>query len=243
MATYYLRGLNSTVVSATATVDQLSATLGTTASAGTSVKNAKNANNFVLVPGVASSTAVTAIPQATPSSRGWIFDSSVAGTYAAGTWTLTAVLTSTSASGTADLYVNAWIVTATTTAVTSVAAIASGQTANFTPSLTTTAYTATFSPGAVTLAAGQYLYIELYLDVTVAGSSNTGTESIRVDSPSGLISQLVTPTFTAARALSQSLTSSLTPTATVSIVQTLAPVASLTTTTSQKALLLNLLGS
>lgn len=204
--TLYLRSTQSTVVTSTTTVKQLTTAQGTALNTGTSVKNAKTTGTFIFTPGTASSTT-TLTPGSTPNNKGWIFDAQTATTYAAGNWTVTVESTNSSASGTATMNVSAWVVTATTTAVTSVTQIASNVTStSFTPSTTAgTNYTVTFNPGQVTVGSGQYLYFEIYFQVTAGGSSTTGTQTIDLDDTTGTATKIVTPGV----ALSQSLNANL----------------------------------
>lgn len=203
--TLFLRTLASAVVSGTASVKLLSLTQGgATNTANTTVKNAKTISTWQFIPGTAANIT-TFTPGTTPNSKGWILDGSVAGTYANANWVVTFEGLNTSATPTSGAAVEAslWVVTATSTTVTSVSQVANAvASATFTPSLSATTATVTItSPGVVTLLANQYLYLELYFTTTVAGSSISGTESISLDDNGANASKIVTPTFTPAPTL------------------------------------------
>lgn len=194
----YLRSTQSTVVTGTATCNSLSTTQGTSVFTGTSIKRAKNTGTWQFIPGTANNTT-TFTTGTTPNTKGWLFDGAVAGTYAAGTWTATIETVDTSASGTANVKVSVWVVTATTTAVTSVTQLCNAvASSSYTPSTTKGTHTVTFSPGTVTLTSGQYLYMEVYFNNTVASSSTTATETIEIDDTGTGASNLLTTSFTVA---------------------------------------------
>jgi len=195
--TLYLRTTQSTVVSGNTNVREMSMTQGSsTDTTSTTINHAKNTGTWQFIPGTAPNTTLYTL-STTPNSKGWIFDGSTPGTYANANWTFTFEGLNTQKKGTMEIMVSLWKVTASSTAVTSVTQIAEGAASpSFTPSTSATTATVTISsPGAVTLAANQYLYLEVYLDVTTAADASSSTESISLNDNGANASRLVTPSF------------------------------------------------
>ena len=194
----FLRSIASAVVSANAAVDQLSLTQGAAASTGTSIANGTVAATWPYVPGTASTTA-TGTPTINPVSKGWLFDGTVKGSYATGIWTFDIATSNTSATGVAVDQVVLFLVTATTTAVTKVLIpVGTRVSSTYTPTLAVTSHqTSSVSVPAFNVAANQYLYLEVYFKTNTAGTVAGAVQTLIVDAPSGLVSQVTTPFFTA----------------------------------------------
>ena len=160
--TLYVRSSNSAVVTGTASVELLSTTAGTTANPIQNIRNGKYLQVIQAIPGTTLNIAVKNT-SSVPTSQGWIFDGSAVGSYAAGNWVITVADLNSSATGTQSMQGQLWVVTATTTAVTSVNAFTGVlSSASFTPATTITTQTLTFSAPQITLTANQYIYLELY---------------------------------------------------------------------------------
>jgi len=202
--TLYFRSTQSTVVSDTATVKQLLETAGTADNTGTTIKHGKNADTWQFIPGTSGNTTTYTIPS-TPNSKGWIWDESSPGDFASNQWTIDVDIIDTSATGTAVIKAQVWKVTATTTAVTSVTNLSVIlETAGFTPPTAQTRKTLTFNPGAFSLAANEYIYAEVYLQMTAAGGAATGAMTKVLDSPSATLQgRIVTSDFTPANQVPQ----------------------------------------
>lgn len=194
--TLYVRSSNSAVVTGTLSVELLSTTAGTVANPIQNVKNGKLIQVTQFIPtviGNVSSKSTSSVP----TSQGWIFDGSAAGSYAAGNWVITVADLNSSATGTQSMQGQLWVVTATTTAVTSVNAFTGVlSSASFTPATTITTQTLTFSAPQITLTANQYIYLELYLNQTVAAATTAAANSLNYDSPTaGQQTFITTPNF------------------------------------------------
>lgn len=195
--TFYFRALSSTVVSANANMVQLSETPGSADNTGTSILHAKNANTWQFVPNVAGNTTTLAIG-ATPNSQGWIWDGAAGGGFAAAPWTIDVDVVSVTADGTAVIKAQVWKVTANPTTVTQVTNL-SGilSSASFTPSTSQARRTLSFTPGAITLNANEYLYVEVYLTMTVAaGGNGSAMTHVLGSSNASLQGRIVTSEFT-----------------------------------------------
>jgi hypothetical protein len=196
--TLYFRSTASTTVSGNSAVDQLSETAGSSNNTGTTIKHAKNVNTWQFIPDTSGNTTTYAIPS-TPNSKGWIWDGSLPGSFANAQWTINVDVKDSSATGTAVIKAQVWKVTATSTAVTQVTNL-SGilSSASFTPSTSESRKTLTFTPAAFLLDTGEYIYAEVYLQMTVAGGSSTGAMTKILDSSSGTLQgNIVTSDFTA----------------------------------------------
>jgi len=208
----YLTSTASTVVSANASVAQMSLTPGAAATTGTSIANGTVAGTWQYIPGTASQATLGG-GVVTPTSKGWIFDGIAPGSYATGIWALACADSNTSNTGVAVEQFQLFLVTATTTTVTKVSQIFSSKTSSaYTPTLTATAHNiGSGSIAGFSVAAGQYLYVEAFFKTNTAGTSASAVNSLVLDAPSGAVSQLTTPVFTAAGGtlFSQSLTAGL----------------------------------
>ena len=193
--TLYLRTTASTVVTGSTSVEELSSTQGSATNTSSSILTLLLPGTWQFVPGTTGNLTSYTLA-ATPDTKGWIFDGSTPGTYDNGNWTFTFEGLNTTSAGTAVIKASLWVVTATTTAVTSTRLVAEGAASPaFTPSTSATTATVTIaSPGAVTLGASQYLYLEVYLDMT-SGGGLLSEESISLNDNSANASRLVTPPF------------------------------------------------
>jgi hypothetical protein len=175
--------------------------LTTSAEAGnvvtTSVKRAKSIATFQYIPGTSSNTAtISDPPSTTPSSQGWLFDSQSSGSYANASWNITLLLQENTAAGTINCEAQIFVVTTNGTSVTKVSQIGGlASTGTYTPSSGNNVKSLSIaSPGVITLAAGQYIYLELYLKQTVSAGSNTAVSQLTEDHST--YSYFVTPDFT-----------------------------------------------
>lgn len=196
--TLYFRSTASTTVSGNTAVDQLLETAGSSNNIGTTIKHGKNINTWQFIPDTAGNTTTYSIPS-TPNSNGWIWDGASPGGFANAQWTINVDVKDTSATGTAVIKAQVWKVTATTTAVTQVTNL-SGilSSASFTPSTSESRKTLTFTPAAFSLDTNEYIYAEVYLQMTAAGGSSTGAMTKILDSSSGTLQgNIVTSNFTA----------------------------------------------
>ena len=192
--TLFLTSAASTVVSANANVAQMSLTQGAAATIGTGVANGTALATWPYSPGTAAS-ATQRVATTTPQSVGWIFDGIGPGTYAAGIWSIDVATSNTSNTGAAVDQFEVFVVTATTTAVTEVSLPLGTRTSStYTPTLAATVHTtSSLSLPLLTIAANQYLYVEVYFKTNTAGTSGTAVQSIVLDAPSGAVSHLTTP--------------------------------------------------
>jgi hypothetical protein len=132
-----------------------------------------------LQPNVASTVNPVAVePAGTPApatGRGWIIEETGGATLAAGSWAVTVTTESTTSSGSAKLQCRGWIVTVTGSSISASSSYQSAfSDAADVYSLGQQTHTCRL-PGLATqttLAANQYVYVELYVDATVATSSN-----------------------------------------------------------------------
>ena len=232
--TLFLTSTASTVVSANAKVAQMSLTQGAAATIGTGVANGTALATWPYIPGTAAN-ATTRAPAVNPASVGWIFDGSAPGTYAAGIWSMDISTQNTSATGSAVDKFNMFLVTATTTGVTKVSLPIGVRTSKTYVNTTAATITTTTSGSiaAVTVAANQYLYMEVYYTTTIAGTSAGAVQSIVLDAPSGAVSHLTTPVFTGTggTAYAQNLTAGLSFTGASTQTKIAAAPSDLTTTT------------
>jgi|GEM_PF-7065501 len=202
--TLYFRSTASAVVSGTATVHQLSTTIGGSANTATTIANDKTVAIWQFSPSVAVANGTTWATSTSPDSKGWIFDAQTPGQYAATAWTINVGIDDTNASGTAVLGAQVFKVTANSTTVTSVTnlsgLISSSNITNIPSSLTKESLT--FTPtSTVSILAGQYIYVELYLSFTVAGGSSSGKATLAQDDPTATLDEMITSTFSAAPTL------------------------------------------
>jgi|GEM_PF-6799115 len=203
----YLTSTASTVVSANASVAQMSLTPGAAATTGTSIANGTTLATWPYIPGTASN-AITRVPTATAASVGWIFDGTVPGSYATGVWSIDIATQNTSATGAAVDQFEMFLVTATTTGVTKVSLPITTRTSQaYTPTLAATVHTtSSVSVTTFSVAANQYIYVEVYFKTNTAGTSGTAVQTLILDAPSaGANSHLTTPVFTPS--ISNTLTS------------------------------------
>ena len=194
----YLTSTASSVVSANASVAQMSLTPGAAATTGTGIANGTTLATWSYIPGTASTTTLNS-PAPNPNSIGWILDATSPGSYATGVWSIDVATQNTSATGTAVDQFELWLVTATTTAVTKVSLITGTRTSStYTPTLAATVHTtSSVSVTSFTVAANQYLYAEVYFKTNTAGTSGTAVQTLILDAPSaGATSHLTTPVFT-----------------------------------------------
>ncbi len=213
--TLYFRSTNSAVVSGNANVSLLSTTAGSSTNNSTYIANGSHAYTWQFVPGTSNSTTYS-IPS-TPDSVGWIFDASSPGTYAGTAWMLNFGIKDSNASGVAVVKAQVFLVTANTTAVTSVTNL-SGiiSSAGFTPSTGYQTKSITFTPTAFSVSAGQYIYVEAYLTMTTAGSKSTGKMYFAEDDTTSGQGDIVTSSFSASPTItSPTVTSISTSTATL----------------------------
>ena len=138
--TLYLTSTASTVVSANASVAQMSLTPGAAATTGTSIANGTTLGTWPYIPGTASN-ATTGSPGVNPRSVGWIFDGTVPGSYATGIWSIDVASLNTSATGAVVDQWEMFLVTATTTGVTKVLLPVGTRTSStYTPTLAATVH-------------------------------------------------------------------------------------------------------
>jgi hypothetical protein len=166
------------------------------------IKRAKVIGSWQFIPGTsANATTITDPPSTTPATRGWLFDASAAGDYANTNWTVNLCFQDSIAAGSVIYRAQLFVVTTNGTTVTKVSQVGTLlSSATVTPATANTRRTLTITaPGIITIAAGQYLYLELYLKQTVSSGSTTGTSRAVEDDASGTLQgDIVTPAFTAA---------------------------------------------
>ena len=210
--TLYFRSTASAVVSGTATVHQLSTTIGGSANTNTTIANDKTVAMWQFSPSVAVANGTTWATSTSPDSKGWIFDAQTPGQYAATAWTINVGIDDTNASGTALLEAQVFKVTANSTTVTSVTNL-SGliKSSNIVPLPTSlTKESLTFTPtSTISITAGQYIYVELYLSFTVAGGSSSGKATLAQDDPTATLDEMITSSFSAAPTLTSPTVTSI----------------------------------
>jgi hypothetical protein len=190
--TLFLRSTASGVVSSNASVNQLSLTEGAT-SGGTADGTAfvpVASTNYNVGPGA----NVTGTPGGTitGTGKGWFYDTQPLVTFLAGTWTVNfELLRASGGAHTGHAICEIYVVTATTTTVTKVSLIGTADSGLITLTTTATRFAATFSGSSTTLAANQYLYIQVFWECTTTG---TGTFSNLVDeSVTASAAEIITP--------------------------------------------------
>ena len=208
----YLTSTASTVVSANASVAQLSLTPGAAATTATGIANGTTLATWPYFPNTAAS-ATTGTAGVNPRSVGWILDGTAPGSYATGVWSIDVATQNTSATGSVVDQFEIFLVTATTTAVTKILLVTGTRSSStYTPSLAATVHTtSSVSVTTFNVAANQYLYVEVYFKTNTAGTSGTAVQTIVLDAPSGAVSHVTTPSFTGTggTAYAQNLTAGL----------------------------------
>jgi hypothetical protein len=154
-----------------------------TANTATSVRNARLTGKFIFRPGTANSQLTGNPDSGVPAGYGWGTNYTLKGTIPAGTWTFQVKTTSTSATGQGFVGVVVYKnCTGTSTRLFGVF----NTTRNVLASTAATITTITTNQPAFDVD-GCYLKVEYWLNVTVAGGSNTGTVTFTVNELSEFI--------------------------------------------------------
>lgn len=183
MGILYLRSTASGVVTGNANIHQLSTAIGSAAiNDGTSF-NPVISTNYNVGPG----TRTIQTPNGTISGngQGWIWDTQPNQTIPAGVWTVNFDYTSTTASclnPVAAFIAEVYNVTASSSAVTSVALIGTANTGSMslTANVGDQSVSATFNGGATTFSAGDYIYVQYFYE---SGNPHASTYANRADQP------------------------------------------------------------
>ena len=188
--TLYWRSTQSTVVSAATAVRSLNQTVGAgQMSSGVKLGASTTGASIVVTPGAVGQTTPTLVTAI--ANKGWIYDTAGAtttGTYAAGSWTFNVqVHESSVTTPTQKCAVTLWKVTATTTAVTSVQSIGRYVSADYTAANNSNLgvrVTWTGALPAITIGAGEYIYMQVDISQTAAGGAASTAQAVH-DSETG----------------------------------------------------------
>lgn len=198
--TLFLRSNASGVFSGDLTLETVAGAADYTAFP-TSIQRAKTLASWLYNPLVASNTtAISDPPSTTVLSVGWCFDAAAAGSYADADWTINLLFTDTVAAGSVTYEAQLWVLNAAGAIVSQIGGLVAS--AVVTPIIANTRQVLTITaPGIITLAANQYLYLEVYLKQTVSSGSNSATSALILDDPTSTLQGcIVTPNFTASGA-------------------------------------------
>lgn len=188
---------NTTSAKITSTVSwQIVTTAPATSDTTTSVKQVKTTGYFQWLPGVASTAAGQAATTTSPDGKGFIFDTALDSTIPAGTWTFNIKTTASSATGNGLAIVCAWKVNVAAGAITASSTIfASPCVAGNTNLMSSTSALASSvsvtGVAAQSFTSSQFLYVEYWLDMRVAGGSTTGKTTFEANA--GAADDIVLP--------------------------------------------------